>query len=597
MLETILQLLTEARAHIPADLALAHDLTTQAHNHARACHDEALQKHSLWLLGMICHYRGQYDEALAHLDPATQMITLFPPEFQPRVLTTTAAVYRQLGDFSRAMILLEQAYTLSEQAGDQANIMRALNGLASIHSNLGDAHSALTNLHRAIEVGRALNDSYATAIIQGNMCKEFAALGQFETALQHGIESVTTLLQIGKEREALFALMSLAKSYHGLRRHEDATRILDQAYQIAETYEIAVESAQIMAMMGEFAYERGDTDDALRYGHQALARVEERYQHVIMGAAQTLAKAYKKRGDYERAYHYLETYTQLRERVFSEESARTAKNVEIRLKTEQALKQAAYHEARNHEIEALRAREQSYFAHINQIRNDFIRATSHDLKNPLTRILLNVDMLRRLGMVQDERSLHLIQNIQDASNLMTKLISDILDLLHAEAGQTLHREDHAVQVLLSEVYTTFQEEAYAKSIWLEIQNVGNLHAYYDAFMMLRVMHNLVSNAIKYSPNGGTVTISAAARQTNEIVLTIQDMGMGIPPEDLPHIFDRFYRCAQQDNSHIEGTGIGLAIVKTIIENHGGRVWAESTIEVGTTIFIVLPDAHRDILTS
>jgi two-component system, OmpR family, phosphate regulon sensor histidine kinase PhoR len=108
----------------------------------------------------------------------------------------------------------------------------------------------------------------------------------------------------------------------------------------------------------------------------------------------------------------------------------------------------------------------------------------------------------------------------------------------------------------------------------------------------QMLSNLINNSIKYTPVGGAITISAQA-EAGQIILQFSDTGLGIPPADLPYVFDKFYR-ASNVPLDTPGTGLGLAIVKSIVENHRGRVWVDSAIEHGTSFTIVLPTADQDL---
>jgi signal transduction histidine kinase len=147
-----------------------------------------------------------------------------------------------------------------------------------------------------------------------------------------------------------------------------------------------------------------------------------------------------------------------------------------------------------------------------------------------------------------------------------------------------------VFALLNSVVEEFRPQAEAKGHTLTVRREGMgsaLEATADDSRLRQVARNLIGNAIKYTPPGGQVAVTAEARG-NTVQVTVQDTGIGIPPADLPHIFDRFYRVQTDATRDIEGNGLGLAIVKAIVEQHAGQIAVESTVGQGSRFSFSLP---------
>jgi signal transduction histidine kinase len=142
--------------------------------------------------------------------------------------------------------------------------------------------------------------------------------------------------------------------------------------------------------------------------------------------------------------------------------------------------------------------------------------------------------------------------------------------------------------LLHEVLREFQSSAQHKNIRLQFRaETPERYVACDPFQIRQALDNLVSNAIKYTQNGGQVEL-IIEQSSVEVLIKVMDNGLGIPETDLPHIFDRFYRVSKESHRDIEGTGLGLAIVKTIVEQHQGKIWVESALGHGTTFSFTLP---------
>jgi signal transduction histidine kinase len=170
------------------------------------------------------------------------------------------------------------------------------------------------------------------------------------------------------------------------------------------------------------------------------------------------------------------------------------------------------------------------------------------------------------------------------------LVHDLLDLGKIEVGVEMEMEPCQLATVINEAVEVLEERAKAKEIALQITLPQTLpFVRGNPIRLGQVVTNLVGNAIKFTPGGGMVTISAWETE-GEVAVEVSDTGIGIAPEDQAHIFDKFYRVKSTQVSGIEGTGLGLAIVKSIVEGHSGRVWVESEPGQGSTFSFALPIA-------
>jgi len=213
----------------------------------------------------------------------------------------------------------------------------------------------------------------------------------------------------------------------------------------------------------------------------------------------------------------------------------------------------------------------------------FIADISHELRSPLTTIRGNVDLLRRMNCV-DEPSL---DAIQAESERMTRLVGDLMLLAQADAGQPIRGERVELDTVMLEVFR--QVRPLAEGVELAIGEEDQATILGDPDRLKQLLLNLVDNAIKYTPKGGQVTLGLR-RAKGWAVLSVTDTGVGIPAEDLPHIFERFYRVDKARSRAAGGTGLGLPIVQWIVQAHGGRIEAQSEPGKGTTFTVWLPRA-------
>lgn len=223
---------------------------------------------------------------------------------------------------------------------------------------------------------------------------------------------------------------------------------------------------------------------------------------------------------------------------------------------------------------------------LDQIKSDFVHTVSHDLRSPLTAILGYVELIERAGPINDLQR-DFIRRVQVSVHNITSLVDDLLDLGRIEAGFDTRMETVYLDQIIHYAADGMRKQLGEKGHHLQIQLPPDLPGVLaNPVQMRQMVDNLLDNAIKYTPQGGTITVSGYLEQ-NQIILQVSDNGIGIPALDLPYIFDKFYR-ASNAAPEMSGTGLGLAIVKSVVENHRGRVWVDSIVGKGTTFTIVLP---------
>ena len=190
-----------------------------------------------------------------------------------------------------------------------------------------------------------------------------------------------------------------------------------------------------------------------------------------------------------------------------------------------------------------------------------------------------------------------VQRIQNAVENMSELVENMLDLTKMDLGAEPKHEVLDVSPLLWEIADEFQPQAQAKGLLLTFEKTEiSSKVQGDVLQLRQALRNLIGNAIKYTPNAGTVTLSLE-HKSNMTVIRIQDTGYGIPADDLPFIFDRFYRAHNDNVEDIEGNGLGLAIVKSIVEQHSGQISVESEPGIGSCFTFTLPLVQLESLTS
>ena len=228
---------------------------------------------------------------------------------------------------------------------------------------------------------------------------------------------------------------------------------------------------------------------------------------------------------------------------------------------------------------------------LEQMRKDLIAWTSHDLRTPLTSIRAMIEALHD-GVVDDPATVQrYYSTIRSDIIALNDIIDDLFELAQLDAGGlSMEMAQHALGDLVSDTLEMFQALATEQGVTLQGSVEPNLGLVNMCAPKIgRVIGNLVSNALRYTPAGGTVQVTAV-RQAKEIVVTVQDSGPGFAPEDLDRVFEQFYRGEQaRSRASGSGAGLGLAIARGIVVAHNGRIWAENAPEGGAIVGFSLPN--------
>jgi heavy metal sensor kinase len=217
----------------------------------------------------------------------------------------------------------------------------------------------------------------------------------------------------------------------------------------------------------------------------------------------------------------------------------------------------------------------------------FSAAMAHEIRTPLAAIRAEMELSLSTSCSSDEHRRSLVSQLEDVDKL-TRLLNQLLTLARAEAGE-LSVEHHPVRLeaLCRSVVDSLEPVAEAKGVGLTCECHGHTEIVGDAGWVERLVLNLVDNAMKFTPPGGAVAVTVSA-QDHTATLTVRDSGIGIPAHVLPHVFDRFYRVDSARSPSQDGAGLGLSLVKWIVERHSGTIDATSSVGHGSTFTVRLP---------
>lgn len=234
--------------------------------------------------------------------------------------------------------------------------------------------------------------------------------------------------------------------------------------------------------------------------------------------------------------------------------------------------------------------EQHELEKLEQIRKDFVANVSHELRTPLASIQGYTETLLDGAIHDPANNMRFLQIIRQNAERLTRLTADLLVLSRVEQGQQKFKfGSYYINKLLQSDMEMMQPLARRKSIELVFQPApDDTEVHCDQESVHQILTNLLDNAIKYTPDGGRVTVGARRAEKDQVEVYVRDSGLGIPPGDLPRLFERFYRVDKARSRALGGTGLGLAIVKHLTRAMGGDVRVESKLDQGSTFYFTIP---------
>jgi signal transduction histidine kinase len=518
------------------------------------------------------------------------------------------ANYRKLNNYLKAKDYYTQALTLSSGIGDKKGMESMLNNLGVLYFGEGKFDSALVYWQRALEIDVAERDSASIALVSANVAWAFNNQGNQEVALRFAEQALETAVAINDKRDEALAYHILAQIYLAMFNYPEAERYELRALAIAEE----LKNQEIMRWAFEMLsliYERMNRpSDALRFYKEFKDFSDSMYTTETAERTAVLTTQFR---DEER----LKEIAQLRIGAAQESKLRNVlvmglaaviamllaviNRYQYQRKTEQELlrrQQILDEQSREIELANTQLGEQNQQLHnLNEERNEILGIVAHDLKNPIGAVRSYAEMMLFNEIPQDEIQ-RAGESIIQTSNRMLELVNNLLDANAIESGKiqftpALFDAKPIVEMLVSEM----TEKASVKDISLQMTttNTAPTLVLLDESAFIQVFENILSNAIKYSPFGKRVWVRCGTAESLQnkascVRIEIQDEGPGFTEEDKEKLFGKFARLSARPTGGEHSTGLGLSIVKKLVELMHGTVSCVSEEGKGATFILEFP---------
>ena len=571
------------------------------------------QQEAVMCYGMAEYYSdaNDYNKTKAMAQKALQLLNKHNNSLTSDIYGMLGIAEHRKGNFAASIKNLEAAYRIDLAIKDNERLSSDLNNLAGVYLASNDPQSAKYYILKGIDVERHIGRSDKLAIRLGMASEIFMKLHDSEQALKYAQEAYRLDQSGGRPGKAAVRLVQMAAVYMEAHDYAQAKQALKQALPQLEKDKNFNSLSIAYAQMGDIALYHGNNAQAAQYYNQSLAMCRTTGNRYIEDRAERgLWKALRE-SDPTAALSHLERHSELADSMYRDELAQQLSNFQAKYKTAEL-------EHKNNEMKhrskvalvifilvvlllvtgigamsfALKQKSKAHtmIKKIEEMRTNFFTNITHEFRTPLTVILGATSRLQRGELAAGETPASLYEMITRQGRSLLTLINQLLDIskVKSSIGHPDWRRGNIV-TFTRMLVATHQEWAKAKHIDIQFASKENdIEMDFVPDYVRKVINNLLSNSIKYTPNHGSIYVTLA-RSGNDLRVRVADTGRGIDPEELPHIFDAFYQGA--NNTEHVGTGVGLALVKQIVTSMHGEIEVSSQLGQGT-VFTILQSLRQ-----
>lgn len=569
-------------------------------------------------LGVAYRDFGVLDSARISLDKGIAMAKKHElPKLVALGYSKLGALYYRQGNYEEALVALYKCLEIVEQHPNQSLQVNSMRRLGDVYRKLEQLEKAIEQYKNALKILE--NDSeevYMKAILYGSIAAVYSIESRFSEALEYHKKSLGVFEKLGSKRNTAAALHNIGYLYKEQGKLDEALayylKSLKLIKEIKNKYGLAVSYEAI----GGIYKLRKEYKKTISYFENSLemARVigdSAQIESVLLN----LSEVYEKTGDTQQALTYYKNAVAIRDSLMGNESRRQIAELETKYELtqkEQEIKllnkdQKLSDQQRNlligllvsiflisaliYSRQRLKVRKsQELLAkerEVDQLKSQFFTNVSHEFRTPLTLILgVNQQIQEQFP---DSKLQELLQLSSKNVTHLQQLITQLLDISKLEAGK-MELDLEAIDLLayINVLTASFDSLAQQNEVKLSFKSeLTRLPLKVDQDKMGKIVNNLISNAIKFTETGGSIDVFLE-KTAHKFVLKVKDSGVGIASEDIPLLFNRFYQSDSTTSKAYEGTGIGLALVKELVDLHGGQINVQSELGKGTVFTVLIP---------
>jgi signal transduction histidine kinase/Tfp pilus assembly protein PilF len=549
-------------------------------------------------MGLAYQELGDFASSLEYNLQSMQTFTNNGLSVPVSLLNNIGIVYQNLGEYKTALEYFNEGLKIAEEKDNQIDKGFALGNISIVYLQQKNHAAALDILFKSLEIFRALGNRQAEANAYLNIGKTYRDMDQYDKAIEFeskALELHEAILDLSGKSSTLLLIGGI---YFSMGKYDKAREYYVNGLRVAQDIGDYINETEAYLLIAEFFAATGDTSIALDNLFMAnnLA-VQRDAKKDISRVHRLYFEIYRSNGDFEKAFEHFEKHFVLEKEIYSLESERKLKSLSIQYQFQNsekerkiALQEKEIYKLKNVEL----AEANSRLLTLNEEKNEFIGIAAHDLKNPLSGILVYSKKLRtRLDKYSKEQIIEIASQMEIASEKMFKLIAKFLDINLIESGkQNLSSVKFNSSDLLKQTVALNTNHAITKNIGIKLDCEEDLQVSSDADSLGQILDNLVSNAVKFTFPGKNIFIKAA-RIEDKIRFEVIDEGPGLTESDKERLFERFARLSATPTGNEISTGLGLSIAHKLTLMLGGKLWCESEEGKGATFIVEIPAAERE----
>ena len=533
-------------------------------------------------------------------------------------LNVMGVIFYYEGDYLTAIDYQLKAIKLREELGDKLKIAVSYNNLALIFIKVGDFEQALDYLHKALNIRVAANNKRGIGITKTNFGEVYSLTGQTEKAFKYFYEGLEANKETGNKGSEANSYYNLAGMYYSLGDTKNALANYNSSLQIYNDLEESNGMANVQNGIATLYKSNGDVQKAFYHSNIAIryANRINSYEN-ISKASDILQFCYKEMGRYDSAYKYISLFHNSNEYLKSNDKLKKLAKIELDFKinklrqdqeaelTKQRnfiqflliilffsvivvlliVRGSRLKKKTNIQLNKLNTR----LKELNSTKDRFFSIIAHDLRGPFQSFLSSSELLaKEIESLDKEEIKTLSSDLNISLNKQFDLLNDLLEWSKLQSGNfRIIPQSIKIFDVVNQIFEQFRFASVKKGIKLQNKINPEISIYADLNMILLVFRNLISNSIKFTKPGGMVEITAE-REENNVLITVNDNGVGISEKDLQSLFKIDSVHSTEGTANEAGSGLGLILCKEIIEKHNGSLLVKSELNKGSKFIFTMP---------
>lgn len=492
-----------------------------------------------------------------------------------------ANVLINMGDYSSALQYYFDALKYSEKENNKFFISNIYNNIGLVYQKLNNLDESLEFQTKSFEMSKEINDLQGIANAEMNIGIVYYQKKEFLKSLEYFNSALSRYVKLNDLFGQANCYNNLGSVYESLIDYDKAMMNFFDAYVIRKRIDDKFGISSSLLNIGDLYFKKNEYKESIKFVQEALDISIENESKINENSAYFyLARVYKQTAEFEKALEYLQKYIDTKDKIFNTESESKINNLRILHNLESLKKESEIEKLRNIELaEALKIVKQQNkkLKYLDSEKTQFLRIAAHDLKNPLSNILGFSKIIKDDKSELNEKEIdEYLGYIIDSSNQMFNIISNLLNTNAIEQGKLdFNMQKTDVNNIIIEIISVYKNNANIKNINVIFdKDTDFLYINADKFFLKQIIDNLLSNALKFSPFGKEIVISSYTKN-NFVYISVKDSGPGISEEEQKLLFNKFTKLSAKPTGGESSTGLGLSIVKKLVDSMNGIISCKS----------------------